>query len=505
VACIVKDTVLIEEPPVLSMSIIVLDDSNNTCSGTATAVVTGGTPPYSYQWNDPASQTGQTATALCAGTYICTVSDSNNCSVFDSATVVDFIHLIINSNITHVNCYGAKNGAVNITVSGGRKPYSYTWSNADTSRDLIGVGAGMYYLTVLDFNGILAEDSFLINQPSQIIISDTVKNEGCEGDKDGAITLGVSGGFPPYSYNWSNGSTSKNISNIGAGKYIVIVSDSVGCSVVSDSIDVSGFPSPKPGISPSENRTICKGESMEVMVLENFNTYEWSNGDLTKSIFVTKTGSYFATVTDNNNCRGNTDTVQISVITNPAQRVNFDTLYYYCRDSAYLEFDAGFYKGAEYLWYPTGDTSYKLKVKEPGTYVITIKIDQCTGSDTFDVQELCYPIVHIPNVFTPGTDGVNDEFFCTSIYTEDFELRVFNKWGALLYEGVAKVDENIVWNGEIQKKATGTMLYSLAQELKWDGMYKEEIVPAGTYIYVIKYSNIVYGSFMKSGIIQVLR
>ena len=73
--------------------VVTLDSTNITCNGltdgTATATVTGGTPNYSYLWNDANAQTTATATNLSAGTYTVTITDDNNCTTTGSISIVE--------------------------------------------------------------------------------------------------------------------------------------------------------------------------------------------------------------------------------------------------------------------------------------------------------------------------------------------------------------------------------------------------------------------------------
>ncbi len=132
--------------------------------------------------------------------------------------------------IDHVDCYGAYQGELEVIASGGTNPYSYEWSQgslADTAADL---NAGLYFVTVEDAFGCKNSTSAVVQQPDSIaIVADSVVNVSCNSGNNGSIIISVSGGLGAYSYNWSSGDSTMNVSGLGAGTYDVTVTDSVGC------------------------------------------------------------------------------------------------------------------------------------------------------------------------------------------------------------------------------------------------------------------------------------
>lgn len=116
-------------------------------------------------------------------------------------------------------------GVINLSVSGGEAPYSYLWSNGDTTPDIIDV-AGNYSVTITDSKGKTLVHSAIIASDT-VVATATVVNETTD---NGSITLFVSGGQAPYAYIWSNGATTKDISSLASGSYSVIITDSNGCT-----------------------------------------------------------------------------------------------------------------------------------------------------------------------------------------------------------------------------------------------------------------------------------
>src|SRR6185436_7183705 len=108
--------------------------------------------------------------------------------------------------VTNVSCNGGSNGSVVITPSGGTFPYSITPSQTN-------LAAGSYNFTVTDANGCTLVVPITISEPTAIFASASSINSSC-GNSNGAINLSAGGGISPYSFNWSNGATTQNISAV---------------------------------------------------------------------------------------------------------------------------------------------------------------------------------------------------------------------------------------------------------------------------------------------------
>jgi len=196
--------------------------------------VTGGTPGYSYVWSDGGSTA--TRTSLAAGPYSVTITDQAGCSatrvvILSQPPAID---AVVSS--TNVRCNGALNGIITLTVSGGASPYSYIWSGPNgysaTTKDISGLGAGSYNVTITDANGCSITRSRTITEPSVLAASLSGTNLSCFGNASGSVNLTVSGGIPSYVYQWSNGATTEDISGLNAGNYGVLVTDGNGCTAI---------------------------------------------------------------------------------------------------------------------------------------------------------------------------------------------------------------------------------------------------------------------------------
>ncbi|MBL0052469.1 MAG: SprB repeat-containing protein [Bacteroidetes bacterium] len=138
---------------------------------------------------------------------------------------------VIIGTVTNATCNGANTGAIAINVSGGTQPYTYAWSNGATTQDITNLSALTYTVTVTDSSGCTATLSQLITQPGTLsVIIGTVTNTTCNGASTGAIAINVSGGTQPYTFAWSNGATTQDITSLSALTYTVTVTDSSGCT-----------------------------------------------------------------------------------------------------------------------------------------------------------------------------------------------------------------------------------------------------------------------------------
>ncbi len=198
--CQAVSSVTITEPSVLISSIISSSDvsciGNN--DGSATVAAFGGTPPYSYAWNNPLSCNTATCNSLPAGTWTVTVTDNNGCTT-NSSVIINEPTTSLTANITNiinVTCYGGNNGSATVTATGGTQPYFYEWSNGQTNQTATNLVAGIYYVTVTDDNGCTTTATATISQNWEInaeISSQT--NNVCSGEHNGSATVLASGGI----------------------------------------------------------------------------------------------------------------------------------------------------------------------------------------------------------------------------------------------------------------------------------------------------------------------
>ena len=224
-----SDTVL--QPTAISLSFSATDANCSSNDGSVTVTATGGTAGYTYLWNDLSSQTTSTAVTLSAGIYNVTVTDLNGCTATGNGIIGNVGGPTLSSVIDSVNCFSGSDGAVDLIVSGGTSPYTFNWSDAVTTEDRAGLGAGTYSVTITDNLGCLAMHVAQVKEPLLLTISQqSVTHHACHGDLSGGADVLVSGGSSPYTMSWNNSITTSSISNVPGGIYSVTVTDINSCT-----------------------------------------------------------------------------------------------------------------------------------------------------------------------------------------------------------------------------------------------------------------------------------
>ncbi len=175
----------------LSLSSTQVDPScSGSNNGSITVTATGGTAPYTYDWTGtPTGDGTATITGLSAGTYSVTVTDNKGCTALRSVTIVAATPLTLTTALTHPTCPPSvappvnSDGAINLTVSGGMTPYTYSWTTSGgsglnpSSEDQSGLTAGTYMVTVTDNKGCTASTSVTLNYLNPIPVQPgTIKN-----------------------------------------------------------------------------------------------------------------------------------------------------------------------------------------------------------------------------------------------------------------------------------------------------------------------------------------
>ena len=230
------------EPPRLMLSVT---KSEMTCSapngGQATAIASGGTPPYTYLWNT--GHSGAHITGLSAGKYFVTVSDSRGCSVQEKVVLSYPEEVEVNNAIiTPVTCYEGNDGKIALTLSGGKGNISISWYDAQGNllsqritnggKTINGLKAGKYKAVFRDqsdcpaleqFYEVLQPEKTVINIPSQITI--------CQGD---SRSFDLSTAFPSATFRWTDStgtllSTEPTFAVSTKGIYKVEITDQKGC------------------------------------------------------------------------------------------------------------------------------------------------------------------------------------------------------------------------------------------------------------------------------------
>lgn len=227
------------------LSVTITAQTNVSCNGgtngSATAIATGGTSPYTYAWSTSPRQYTATATGLSAGTYTVGVADANFATATISVTITQPAQLTSKAiPMQIITCNGGSNGIISSVASGGISPYTYLWSPLVGMGDTAtGVSAGCYTMTVTDHNGCTATSTVCLSQPAAINIGHSSTPDSNCVTPVGTIIAKPSGGTSPYTYLWSGGQTSATATGLSGGTYTCTVTDNNGCTA-SAALKVAG-------------------------------------------------------------------------------------------------------------------------------------------------------------------------------------------------------------------------------------------------------------------------
>lgn len=394
---------------------------------------------------------------LSSGTYQIRIIDDAGCPVDRTVTLVDANAPVIDAiNTTDAAC-DSDDGTITVSASGGNGDLSYSSDNGVTFQNsavFSGLSVGSYTIIVKDEDGCEVSQAAEIISPNAPIIDNVnTTNPDC-GMDNGEINIVVSGGTTPYSYSINNGANyqpNNNFTNLTAGAYTLIVKDANGCEVTQQ---VSLNSSTQPNIQAGSNQTICLGEAITLTASGGI-TYTWSNGVVNGQSFVPSvTTTYTVTGTDANGCSA---TATVTITVNPVPDANFTADITAGEPVLNVTFTNTSTNATAYIWdFGNGSapnaTSSSANQNEsftaPGVYTVELTATNGNCEDSFSMPITVFGLpeigIHIPNVFTPDDDKINDEFFIDVTNGKTIQVIIFNRWGNIMYE---MSDFNDKWSG----------------------------------------------------------
>lgn len=316
-----SDTIIINEPPALQSSVTVLSHSN--CAGAQTLAtgeisvsISGGTSGYTYLWSTGAVT--PSINLLMPGVYTVVATDANGCTISDTAEILSGTNPDLAVVIQNVSCFGANDGMMFTSATGGTTPYQFT---ADGGSNFVPSGTPFgpsgqegYFITVVDSLGCTDSDSVYVSEPDLLqVTSFNIQNVSCYDSANGELEVIFTGGTAPFTYLWDNGQTNQTAVNLVPGNYSVLITDTNNCNDNSfivaitqpDSLYISSL---------SSTEVLCNGDSTgSATVVASGGTsnysYAWSSGALTDVASNLFSGTYSVTVSDINGCSRNSSIV----------------------------------------------------------------------------------------------------------------------------------------------------------------------------------------------------
>jgi hypothetical protein len=385
--------------------------TNATCYGSPNGSINinppnNGSPPYTYVWSN--GTTTEDINNIGAGTYSLTISDGINCATAFNFNVTSPPQILISFTSVPVACYGASNGTLTASPSGGVPGYSYLWSTGANTITINNLAAGTYALTVTDANSCTKTSSFSLMQPDQLIVTINSQNVSCFGGSNGIASANPAGGIPGYTYIWSNGATTSSIYSLPAATYFVTVTDLNGCTAI-NTITISE--PPLLTLTTSSQNVSCF-EAMNGSAMATASggspgySYIWSNGASGSTINNLNPGTYTVTVIDTHACT-KTSTVAITGPSALVLMLNGANVSCLGDSDGWINAAvSGGVGGYTYLW-TNGMTSDSIGNLSAGTFGLTATdASGCTNSSTYEVLS---PGPLELNVFTTDVSSAGGE------------------------------------------------------------------------------------------------
>ena len=227
----------------------------------------GGQAPHTLIWSNGANSLS--LDSLGSGSNQITITDAHGCSVNQVFNVVDVQEPILNSQVTNVACFGDSSGQIELLFTNPQEITNITWNNGQSGTVLSNLSVGTYDATISYNNGLCSiMQSELVQSPNVLSIAALITD--IDSINAGAIDVTVSGGTPPYLYNWDNNQQTEDLSNLIAGVYSISVTDSAGCSLAA--------------FYEISEDTTGQSDGLDEVVYFNIHAYpNPSNGDVTIS------------------------------------------------------------------------------------------------------------------------------------------------------------------------------------------------------------------------------
>ena len=319
--CSYVPSIVISEPDdslIINTSIVPVSCKGGS-DGKAIGIPFGGTLPYTIQWNAAANnQTTDTASGLSAGSYMISVTDSNNCQADSVVIVTEPPALLIPSASTlPVGCKGESTGTALVSPVGGIPPYAVAWDSLtgyQTGDTAFNLPAGTYTVFITDDNNCQRDTSVVVTEPDSLQMAGAQQNINCYGEQTGWTFVSISGGTTPYSYQWDSLSgfqTADSATNLPAGNHRIVVTDSNGCTI--DSSFILTEPQAPIVLSTGSQAVTCFGDSNGLAYVTATGgtppySYQWAsnaNSQTSDTAFNLAVGTYSIVVIDSLNCSEN--------------------------------------------------------------------------------------------------------------------------------------------------------------------------------------------------------
>ncbi len=496
--CQKVDAINIVELDSIEFSII---EAKPSCSNSedgrlAISPITGGggegkVDNYRINWNTAPTINQDVIVDLVGNTeYQVTVTDQIGCSQIITRFLEAPAPIEITLDKKDISCFAANDGQLSIeSITGNANVTDYNWSNNIpnmTTEMATNLEAGTYTLSITNEDGCMATTTATITEPSPILIEAVeITPNICSDASLGKITLTASGGNGALSYNWSNGSTTQNLTNVPSGQYKISIQDANNC-ILLDSFDLNDPDALRGNIEIGD--ISCFGDTdgqISINPTGGVPPYVYSlNGasyDGIQNIIGLSAGTYRVSIKDNNNCIWQSNTITLD---NPQPfEVSITSTKTLIELGDSLDLTAQFFNNTgnvQYDWIANTPNSFDCPQSLCSTISVApsvntayelyaIDANGCEASSIINILVAKNKKVFVPTGFTPNGDGNNDFLIVhgqENITIQSF--RLFDRWGETIFESTEMTPNN--------SKNT------------WDGTFKGQPLNTGVYVWVMEVS-----------------
>lgn len=469
------DFILIAEPPTCQ------GDNNG---GMGVTQITGGIgqeeSDYQFQWSNGSTEIA--LTNLMGGiTYSVTVTDAQGCSGVRERLLREPEAVSFELTANQIRCAGDTNGEIRLTNIQGSNPELFSigyeggppLQQDSVLRDL---AAGTYRVIVSDAAGCQQRQEVSIGQPLPLAAELEVVDLRCFEGSDGSARALITGGIPPYTYAWSNGSQEPFAAQLPTGDYSLTVTDANQCTLQS-SLTVNNPPLLSSGIRVED--ITCNGGADGEIIIDPSGGEAPYNFSLDNEFYTSSNtfqgldaGTYSVFVRDRNGC---IFPAEVAVSEPPALGVELgDPIELLFGDSLLLLPTISNANDPVELRWREGtlgtldctDCLSPMATPDATTFIELTAIDAngCSATDQVEIRVLRDRQVYVPTAFSPNNDGQNDQLTVYGRETTQIEIfQVFDNWGTLVFE-----QSNLPINDETAG---------------WDGIFRNQQLPTGAYVW----------------------
>lgn len=501
--CSSSATVTVGDTPAAYSSSSTLVSCPGGNNGSATASMVPPLGNITYQWDDPAMQTTQTATGLAAGTYNCTITSDVGCSNVVPVTVTEIPGMVANfTTITNVTCNSGNNGILTVNVVNGTSPYNYSWdhstSTIHTANDLY---ANYHTVTVTDDNGCVITASETISEPSGLVITNITPDTQICPENDIQLSVAGSGGSSAYTFTWLQGATVLGTGttitvdpNVTGTQYCVEMTETCGSPKATRCVMIT-FPTPiVPSLIANQPEDCVVGEfefinnssnKEEIATTyydfgDNSNVIELGYDSTSHDYYSVGTYSIYMVATSIYGCvYEDTITDIIRVVPNPTAHFFFSDNPASVFETTILAYDKSTPDVVDWQWSSPSSVPSSSSLENPtfvfpdgqeGNYEVTLIVTSyygCTDTLTHILSVMDDLLFYAPNTFTPDGDEFNQtwKIYLRGSDVTGFNVKIYNRWGEIVWE-------------------------SNDPYIGWDGTYNGKLVQAGQYVWKATMKNL---------------